>query len=84
MGEDGKFSFPEVAPGGYTIHLVAPGIYVSHRNPSVDKLNNLNSLVGRIDKDIPDLMIETTTLRPKDVERGDPKEWPELGGVEKK
>jgi hypothetical protein len=84
VGEDGKFSFPEVAPGVYSIHLVAPGIYVSHRNPSVDKLNNMNMLVGRIERDIADLMIETTTLRPKDAERGDPKEWPELGGIEKK
>ncbi len=84
LPEDGTFSFPEVARGGYSLHLTSPGVHVSHRNPSVDKVNNMNLLVGRIDNDIVGMEIETTTERPKDVSRGNPAEWPEIGGIEKK
>ncbi|MBM4108647.1 MAG: carboxypeptidase regulatory-like domain-containing protein [Phycisphaerae bacterium] len=81
LGEDGAFEFGEAAPGEFSISLHAPGIFVSHRNPSADRLNE-NMLVGRIDADLRGLLIETTTKRPPRPRHDDPPVPPELGGIE--
>lgn len=83
LREDGSFVFPEVPPGEYSISLHAPGIYVSPRNASMDHLN-INRLVGRIDTDLRGLEIATTTTRPVRPDRSDPKDIPELGGIERR
>jgi hypothetical protein len=83
LPENGAFRFPHVPRGRYSLYLTAPGVFVSHRNRSVDKLNELNSLVGRIDSDISGMEIETTTERPRRAQRGDPAAWPEIAGAER-
>lgn len=81
LGEDGVFEFGEAAPGELSISLHAPGVFVSHRNPSADRLN-VNMLVGRIEADLRGLLIATTTQRPPRPRREDPPVPPELGGIE--
>jgi hypothetical protein len=81
LAPDGAFMFPEIAPGEVGISLHAPGIYVSHRNPSADKLNE-NRLVGTVTANISNIEIETTSERPSRPVREEDRVLPELGGIE--
>jgi uncharacterized GH25 family protein len=80
VGPDGRFEFPEVAPGEFAISLAAKGAYVSHRNASADKVNG--GLVGRVEADITGLEVAVTRTQPQRPRDDDAAIPGELGGVE--
>ena len=78
LAPDGRFEFANVPDGKFALSLDAPGLWISPRNASFNPSGK--QLVGRVDRDTPDLLIELTDQEP--ARPGAPARSPdkELGG----